>query len=70
MWHWMWRKLKVIRTWTLLDWCTLETANYVQIIKAVDTKAPTFIVKRCNRECKPMGLCSKLPGTNAMGIAG
>ena len=23
--------------------------------------------KRCNRECKPMGLCSELPGTNAMG---
>ena len=61
---------KIVRIWTLLDWCTLETANYVQIIKAVDTKSTNIHCKRCNRECKPMGLCSKLPGTNDMGIAG
>ncbi|MFN8319375.1 MAG: dockerin type I domain-containing protein [Saprospiraceae bacterium] len=46
---------KVIRTWTLLDWCTLETANYVQIIKAVDTKAPTFIVKDVTVSVNPWG---------------
>ncbi|MBL0083781.1 MAG: proprotein convertase P-domain-containing protein [Saprospiraceae bacterium] len=46
---------KVIRTWTLLDWCTLETATYVQIIKAVDTKAPTFIVKDVTVSVNPWG---------------
>jgi subtilisin-like proprotein convertase family protein/propanediol utilization protein len=46
---------KVIRTWTLLDWCTLETATYVQIIKAVDTKAPTFIVKDVTVGVNPWG---------------
>ena len=33
---------KVIRTWTLVDWCTLETTTYIQVIKAVDTDAPTL----------------------------
>ena len=46
---------KIVRTWTLLDWCTLETANYVQIIKAVDTKAPTFIVKDVTVSVNPWG---------------
>ncbi|MBK8700843.1 MAG: HYR domain-containing protein [Saprospiraceae bacterium] len=46
---------KVIRTWTLLDWCTLETATYVQIIKAVDKKAPTFIVKDVTVSVNPWG---------------
>ncbi|MBK7220152.1 MAG: T9SS type A sorting domain-containing protein [Saprospiraceae bacterium] len=46
---------KVIRTWTLLNWCTLETATYVQIIKAVDTKAPTFIVKDVTVSVNPWG---------------
>jgi len=33
---------KVVRTWTIIDWCTLETTNYVQTIKAVDEEAPTL----------------------------
>ena len=33
---------KVIRTWTLLDWCTSETATFTQLINAVDETAPTF----------------------------
>ncbi|MFT4536245.1 MAG: hypothetical protein ACI9P5_003621 [Saprospiraceae bacterium] len=32
---------KVIRDWTVLDWCTAEITNYTQIIKAVDNEAPT-----------------------------
>ncbi len=36
---------KVIRTWTLVDWNTLEVDTYVQTIKAVDTDAPTLITQ-------------------------
>ncbi len=36
---------KVIRTWTLVDWSTLEIDTYIQTIKAVDTEAPTLITK-------------------------
>jgi hypothetical protein len=32
---------KVIREWTILDWCATEITNYTQIIKAVDNEAPT-----------------------------
>ena len=46
---------KVIRTWVLLDWCTLEQATYVQVIKAVDQKAPTFIVKDVTVSVNPWG---------------
>ncbi len=33
---------KVIRTWTLVDWNTLEISTFIQTIKAVDTEAPTL----------------------------
>ncbi|MBK8699653.1 MAG: hypothetical protein IPN29_08925 [Saprospiraceae bacterium] len=46
---------KVIRTWTLLDWCKVETKTYTQLIKAVDTKAPTFIVKDVTVSVNPWG---------------
>lgn len=32
---------KIIRDWTVLDWCTAEITNFTQIIKAVDNEAPT-----------------------------
>jgi len=32
---------KVIRLWTLLDWCTGETRVITQVIKAADEEAPT-----------------------------
>ena len=35
---------KVIRKWTVLDWCEGTLAEATQIIKAVDQEAPTFIV--------------------------
>ena len=31
---------KIIRTMTLLDWCTNETQDFVQLIEVVDTTAP------------------------------
>ena len=46
---------KIIRTWTILDWCSLQTATYTQIIKAVDKKAPTFIVKDVTVSVNPWG---------------
>ncbi len=33
---------KIIRTWTVLNWCTGLTTTDVQIIKVVDQKAPEF----------------------------
>ncbi len=36
---------KVIRTWTILNWCTGDYDEYKQIIKAKDIVAPTFNLK-------------------------
>ncbi len=47
--------VKVIRTWTLLDWCTNETAPYTQLIKAVDNDGPTFILKDVTVSTDPWG---------------
>ncbi len=33
---------KIIRLWTILDWCTGETRTITQIIKATDVEAPTI----------------------------
>ena len=32
---------KLVRTWTIIDWCAAETAECIQIIKTVDIDAPT-----------------------------
>lgn len=47
--------VKVIRTWTLLDWCTNETVPYTQLIKAVDNEGPTFIVQDVTVSTDPWG---------------
>jgi len=47
--------MKVIRKWTLLDWCTGEVFEYTQVIKAVDDKAPTFDVKDVTISVNPWG---------------
>ncbi|MBK9254103.1 MAG: hypothetical protein IPM42_01305 [Saprospiraceae bacterium] len=44
---------KVIRTWTCLDWCKVETRTYTQIVKAVDTEAPTAILKDTTVSTRP-----------------
>jgi subtilisin-like proprotein convertase family protein len=33
---------KIIRTWTVLDWCSGETSESVQVINAKDTEGPTI----------------------------
>ena len=34
---------KILRTWTILDWCTRETWTDLQVIKEFDEQAPTFV---------------------------
>lgn len=36
---------KVIRVWTIIDWCTGATRTVTQIIKATDDEAPTITAK-------------------------
>lgn len=33
---------KIVRTWTILDWCGGNTINYIQNIKRTDNEAPTL----------------------------
>ena len=33
---------KIVRSWTILDWCTGQIAKYDQIIKVLDKVGPTF----------------------------
>lgn len=34
---------KILRTWTVLDWCTLELIEHQQIIKLSDTEGPILV---------------------------
>jgi len=52
--------VKVIRTWTLLDWCTSETANFTQLIKAVDDEGPTFILQDITVSTDPWGCAADI----------
>ena len=36
---------KLLRTWTVLDWCTNEFFDYNQVINVIDDVAPTFVVE-------------------------
>lgn len=36
--------IKVLRTWTVFDWCTAEVAELSQIIKFVDNEAPEVVI--------------------------
>jgi subtilisin-like proprotein convertase family protein len=47
--------VKVIRTWTLLDWCTNETVPFTQLIKAVDNEGPTFELMDVTVSTDPWG---------------
>jgi hypothetical protein len=51
---------KIIRTWTVLDWCANQTANYVQIIKATDVKAPTVVAKDLTVSTDPWGCAANV----------
>ncbi len=33
---------KILRTWTVIDWCTGDSFDEVQIVKVIDTTAPTM----------------------------
>ena len=47
--------VKVIRTWTIVDWCTTETTSFVQTIKAVDSEAPTLEANDVTISIDPWG---------------
>mgnify|MGYP000350543667 FL=1 len=34
---------KILRDWVVIDWCNSEVLEFTQIIKAVDTEAPTVV---------------------------
>ena len=36
---------KLLRTWTVLDWCTNEFFDYSQIINVIDSAPPSFVVE-------------------------
>ncbi|MBK9255733.1 MAG: T9SS type A sorting domain-containing protein [Saprospiraceae bacterium] len=44
---------KVIRLWTIIDWCTGETRTVTQIIKATDDEAPTIVAKNITVSVDP-----------------
>ena len=44
---------KVIRDWTLVDWCTAETVIYTQVIESIDEEGPTFIAKDTTVSTRP-----------------
>ncbi len=46
---------KVIRTWTVLDWCTASTIDYVQLIKSVDKTAPEITANDFGASVNPWG---------------
>ncbi len=46
---------KVIRNWTVLDWCSGATENFVQIIKADDTEGPTVDAEDIQVTVDPWG---------------
>ncbi|MEZ4909222.1 MAG: lectin-like protein, partial [Saprospiraceae bacterium] len=47
--------MKVVREWRILDWCSQDVFGYLQVIKAVDDKAPTFAVKDATVSVDPWG---------------
>jgi hypothetical protein len=46
---------KIIRTWTVLDWCANQSVSYVQIIKATDNKAPVVVAPDLTVSVDPWG---------------
>ncbi len=46
---------KVIRTWTVLDWCTAETIDYVQLIKSIDKTPPVITANDITKSVDPWG---------------
>ncbi len=47
--------IKVVREWTLIDWCTQETLTFTQVIKAADTQAPDLLVNPGRISVSPWG---------------
>jgi len=52
---------KVIRTWTVLDWCTSMTRPFVQIIKATDADEPEITAPDITLSVNPWGCVASGP---------
>ena len=46
---------KVVRTWTILNWCTLDLKQHAQVIKAVDSEGPTYTAMDFEVSTDPWG---------------
>jgi hypothetical protein len=44
---------KIFRTWTIVDWCNGNITPHVQVIKVIDTEAPTAIAKDSTVTTRP-----------------
>ena len=44
---------KIFRTWTILDWCNNNLITHIQVIKRLDTEAPTAIAKDTTVSTRP-----------------
>ena len=44
---------KVVRTWTVLDWCNGESETFTQILKVLDNEAPEITVKDVYKSVDP-----------------
>jgi len=49
---------KIIRTWTILDWCTSEVQNHTQVIRLVDDEAPVINLPNSISETTKGGSCT------------
>ncbi len=53
--------VKIIRTWTLLDWCSQDYITSVQVIKSADTTPPTIEVNTFNGTIDPWTCLGSFP---------
>ncbi len=44
---------KVLRTWSLIDWCNDDSRDYVQIISSKDVEEPTIVVDDFTKSVNP-----------------
>ncbi len=52
---------KVIRTWTILDWCSQDFITFTQVIKSVDTNPPTILVHEFSGGIDPWTCLGNFP---------
>jgi len=51
---------KVLRTWIVIDWCTSQTTNFIQVIKATDEIPPVVDADDITASVDPWGCVSNI----------